>query len=390
MATFLGIKLFENHNKKNGLKKRSCAESQVVAKQFAVYLKDHNETICKFLLQANNKTRLPYASNYPKSWVVHDSSAGMYSNWSSMLTEYADEFFKFSFIEKPLQGSSSTHEVSYVTFAKIPGETRVNEYEEMCNTRKKYLPTASHIREFEDLDNGKDNPIPLWSPSKTKIAYKIFEDRQKGNSSNKNQNQLNPEIDQQSGHMIDIQTNLDTNDAALPSVTVEITPNPKVTVNKPQGILEVEIEVESTQDTTKRIKLPSNNKGKNSDFNNENINEGEPSTSLIDVEGNKNNSSIPYRELDEGFLRKAKYNPPNRPFTVPRTPPDYLDENNIKAHFATTERILKLIKTLYNRESVDKKINVIFHNFILSGANQDVLNTYDTKHLDSKEELEKM
>src|SRR5688572_28318438 len=123
MATFLGIKLYERPNTRNGSKKRSNVTSD--SKQFAVYLKDHNETICKFILQANNKTRLPYASNYPKSWLIQDSSAGMYSNWSSMLSDYPDEFYKFSLTEKLLSGSTSTHEVSYITFAKIPKESRV-------------------------------------------------------------------------------------------------------------------------------------------------------------------------------------------------------------------------------------------------------------------------
>jgi hypothetical protein len=391
MATFLGIKLFVRNNSKYGSKKRSCTESQVVPKQFAVYLKDRNETVFKFILAATNSTRLPYASNYPKSWIVHDGTTGMYNNWTAILTEFEEEFYKFSFVEKELSTSSSTHEVSYITFAKIPKEQRLKEYEELCNTRKQYLPTLMKQREFEDLDSEGTNPIPLWSPSKTKAVFEVFKDLRNKKLGKEKEIQLAPEIDQQSGHMTDVQINSNTNDAVPPSVTVVITRKPEVTTNKSRILEEIETELTDTHDTNKRIKLPLSSKGKDSDSNrHDNSNGAETTPSLINVEAVKDNLQETYREIDDGLIKDSKYNPRNRPFIVSKLPPGEFDEDNIKAHFATTERVINLIKTLYNRETIADKIHVLLHNFILTGVKQELMNTYDTELLKSEEELEKM
>ena len=104
--------------------------------------------------------------------------------------------------------------------------------------------------------------------------------------------------------------------------------------------------------------------------NNNNNDNNTIKTTLINLDNNSNDTQEKYNDIDSGSLNNSKYNPYNRPYKIPPEPTLKLTADNIKAHFSTTERITKLIEYLYNREEeLLPRINVIFHNFILSGNN---------------------
>ena len=103
MAEFIGIKL--DKNIQNSTNKRPNSS---VLPSFALYLKDQYNKVFKIPINKTT-TRLPYASNYPQTWIFTNIQITQYTDLKATLLQQPEDFYKFTIVPQTAPGSPATH-----------------------------------------------------------------------------------------------------------------------------------------------------------------------------------------------------------------------------------------------------------------------------------------